>query len=282
MTLLLLLGAALAQDCVPLEERPDPFSAGALSAVIGFGTGHYYAKRPATGFMFTLVETLALGMVVGGYASTPSTEEIYEDPEGAIKKSEGSYRLVVSGWALSAASRSIDSATAVFAARSSREEMRHICENPTSLQPYRPPDVAFAVTLQAMKGVGLPPDSMNPHFADMKDWVAGLLRLGLTPSQIGAKAAAGEGPVKPGGGGAEPQPSETRTPAAPVLPSDVKGLTAEVLRLAGLPANAIEAEGVAAWVAEMLRQGKPPSDIIAAVGAGEGPVQPKTPPAPKP
>jgi len=73
----LLTMLCLAGDPAIASEPPEPATALSMSLVIGFGAGHYYAKRPGMGLLFTAVEGAAMGTIIAQrYRENPDSQTL--------------------------------------------------------------------------------------------------------------------------------------------------------------------------------------------------------------
>lgn len=87
-------------------EAPWPGTAVGLSAGLGFGAGHFYARKPGLGAMLALGQAAGVSMIVAGLAD--------DEPQGG---------LATAGWIITAGLRMFDVATAGASAADTRRAM---------------------------------------------------------------------------------------------------------------------------------------------------------------
>lgn len=111
---MLFLWLAIAR-AAPLDahELPDPGAAAVLSASVGFGAGHFYARNPGVGTPLLFGQGIAAGMMLASGAMPPTARR---DPNPG---------LALAGAGLFLVTRAIDVIAAPYSARrAAREEIR--------------------------------------------------------------------------------------------------------------------------------------------------------------
>lgn len=214
--LTLLLGAALAQDvdCYLLTaDLPDPGAAVGLSAFVGFGTGHAYARRPGA-MGWVLVDAIATGILISGAqtfapdevdaSGATTVEEAYAiaDEAAADAKAFGARSTV--GLAVLAVSHAGQAVTVAQSVHETRRNMAAACAG--QLQGNLGPAAAqsranqieaaltTATTAQALKALGL--NSFSLEAAAVEGWVEEQLRSGVPASTVIGLIKEGQSPFE--------------------------------------------------------------------------------------
>jgi len=94
---------------------PDPNVAMNQSLIVGFGSGHFYAKQPMPGFIHAGVQLVGVAVAAAGMAkkfSLPSGSNAYEEAQ----------TLQFIGLGIAGAGRLADAYTAPFSARRTADE----------------------------------------------------------------------------------------------------------------------------------------------------------------
>ena len=93
---------------------PDPATATLQSALVGFGSGHFYAERPVNGFVFLGGQLLGLGLVGAGSMLTTNGETPGVRNKGRV--------LMIGGMSFTGLVRVAEIATAPHAAHRTADE----------------------------------------------------------------------------------------------------------------------------------------------------------------
>ena len=96
-------------------ELPDPTTAAVLSGFLGFGSGHFYAKKPARGMPHLLLQTLGGGLIVASQLQLARLS--LTDPDQVLTQANRAQGLVIAGSVVLSGSRIVDIWTAPTSAR---------------------------------------------------------------------------------------------------------------------------------------------------------------------
>jgi hypothetical protein len=95
-------------------SMPDPTTATLQSALVGFGSGHFYAERPVSGFVFLGGQLVGLGVVGAGAMATNSG-----DTPGVRNQGRA---MMIGGLVFTGMVRLVETATAPHAAHRTADE----------------------------------------------------------------------------------------------------------------------------------------------------------------
>ena len=202
--LTLFLGAALAQDvdCYLLTaDLPDPGAAVGLSALVGFGAGHAYARRPGA-MGWALVDAVATGILISGAQTfapdevsttgAATVEEAYTLADEAAADAKAFAARSTVGLAVLAVSHAGQALTVAEGVHETRRDMVAACAGQLqgNLAPAAPQarahqveaDLRRATTAQALKALGL--NEFALEAPAVEGWVEEQLRSGVPASAV--------------------------------------------------------------------------------------------------